>query len=116
MNPIRGANVDFAEYAATIANGQAKTGVIDLAGLTLVGIALPTAFTGTGLTFECAEAAGGTFRPVRKVDGTSVDYTCAQGDFVAIDPKDFHGVRFLKIVSDANEAAQRSVLVYVKKF
>lgn len=101
--------------ATTIANGQTKSAVVNLNGFTLVGILLPAAFTGTALTFE-ASIDGSNFFPVKKSDGNSVSYTVAQGTFVAVDPKDFYGVQYLKVVSGTSEAGARTLNLAVKGF
>jgi hypothetical protein len=101
--------------AATIANGNQESTVIHCLGLSLVGIALPAAFTGTALTFEACDTVDGTFLPVYDtLSGTALSYTVAQGHFVAIDPAPFQGVAFLKIKSGSAEAADRALIVSLK--
>lgn len=104
-----------ASLTATIANGQTKSGVVSCAGFTLCGILMPAAFTGTALTFEASNAADGTFAPVYNAAG-QVSYTVAASRFIAIDPKDFQGVAFLKIVSGSSEGASRALVCSLKGF
>lgn len=94
---------------ATIANGQAASAPIDLYGVALVGISLPAAFTGVTLTFQVSVDNGQTYQPLYKADGTAYSVTVAAGRYVQIPPYDFAGIRFLKIVSGSNEAADRAL-------
>ncbi len=100
--------------ATTIANSGTKTPAIVTKGLSLVGIQLPAAFTGTAITFE-ASLDGTTYQPVYDTkSGTALSYTVAQGHFVAIDPIDFQGIPFLKIVSGSAEGGARAFSVSLK--
>lgn len=96
-----------------IANGQTASGAISTAGLSLVGIKLPAAFTGTTLTFTACDTLGGTYVPVYNSAGV-VSYTVAASRYVAIDPKDFQGISFLKIVSGSAEGAARTLVCSLK--
>ncbi len=99
----------------TIAISQTKSAAIDMKGMCLVGIKLPAAFTGTALTFEMCDTVDGTYVAVKNTtSGTALSYTVAQGTYAAIDPKDFQGIRFLKIVSGSTEAAARTLTVALK--
>jgi len=105
----------FPAKTVTIANGQQSSSVIALDGFALVGIYLPAAFTGTALTFEACDTAAGTFLPVKAgTGGSALSYTVAQGTFVAIDPKDFQGIAFLKIKSGSAEGAARTLKCALK--
>lgn len=104
-----------ANGAATIAASATKSGVVSCGGLTLCGILMPTAFTGTTITFEASNAADGTFSPVYNSAG-QVSYTVAAARFVSINPVDFQGVAFLKIVSGSAEGASRALICSLKGF
>lgn len=100
-----------------IANGATESGAIPCAGMSLVGIILPAAFTGTALTFLVSDAVAGTYVPLHStVSGTLLSYTVAQGKYCAIDPKDFYGVQFLKIKSGSAEGAARTLICSLKGF
>lgn len=101
--------------STTIANGTTTSAEIPTGGLALCGINFPAAFTGTTVTFMVSNISGGTFVPLYNSAG-AVSYTIAQGRFYAIDPKDFQGVAFLKIVSGASEGALRTLLLAMKGF
>lgn len=90
--------------------------VIECGGLVLCGILLPAAFTGTALTFQ-ASVDGTNFFPVHSTtSGTSLSYTVAQGQYCAIDPKDFYGINYLIIKSGSSEVAARTLIVSLKGF
>lgn len=80
-----------------VADGQTKSAAFATNGMALVGIAIPSSFEGTTLTFESGDALAGTFSPIYNSAG-QVSYTVAASRYIAIDPKDFHGVLFLKLV------------------
>jgi hypothetical protein len=100
---------------ASIANGQQSSAAIDCNGLTLTGIKFPAVFTGTAVTFETCDTVDGTYVPVYNSAGP-VSYTVAQGRYYAIDPKDFYGIRFLKIKSGSSEGGARSLVLSMKGF
>ena len=94
-----------------------KTAAIDLAGFTLVGVQLPTTFTGTTMTFEASSAIDGTFVAVKAgTSGAALSYTVAQATWAALDPKDFYGLNFIKIVSGSSESADRTLVLTLKGF
>lgn len=99
--------------SVTIANGQTVSALITTGGFSLCGILLPAAFTGTTLTFLVCNTAGGTFQPLYNSAG-AVSYTVAASRYIAIDPKDFAGVAFLKIVSGSAEGALRTLVCSMK--
>jgi hypothetical protein len=102
--------------SAAILIGQTVSAAIECGGLALCGIQLPAAFTGTALTFQ-ASLDGVTYQPVHSAAaGTLLSYTVSQGQYCAIDPKDFLGVAFLKIVSGSAESAARTLVCSLKGF
>lgn len=102
---------------ATIASGGTDSAAIDLAGLTLCGILLPAAFTGTTLSFLVSDALAGTYVPLKSsASGTLLSYTVAQATYAALDPKDFQGVNFLKLKSGSSEGADRALTLMTKGF
>lgn len=96
-----------------IANTATETNAIATSGLSLVGILMPAAFTGTALTFEACATVDGTYVPVYNSAG-AVSYTVAASQYIAIDPKDFYGIMFLKIKSGSTEAAARTLVCSMK--
>lgn len=102
--------------AATIAASATVSSAIDLGGFVLCGIQVPAAFTGVALTFQ-ASMDGVTYQPMRNTySGTALSYTVAQGEYIAVNPVDFYGVNFLKIVSGSTESALRNLVLAVRGF
>jgi hypothetical protein len=96
-----------------IANGQTESAEIITNGMSLCGLLLPAALTGTAITFEASDVSGGTYLPVYNSTG-QVSYTVAANRYVAIDPKDFQGIQFLKIKSGSAEGAARTIICSLK--
>lgn len=115
--PVSGYSGQMIQKTATIASGGTDSGALDLAGFNLCGIFLPATFTGTALTFKAAATIGGTYQVVKSTtSGSSLSYTVAQNTYVALDPKDFQGIQFLKIVSGSTEGADRTLTLSLKGF
>lgn len=98
---------------AVIAPSTTSSGVISSAGMSLVGCQLPTTFTGTGLSFVVATGSTATYQELDNSSG-KVSYTVTQGKYIAINPVDFYGVKFFKIVSNATEGSARSLVCSLK--
>lgn len=101
--------------SATIALGATESDVITCGGFALCQIITPAAFTGVAFTFLACSTSGGTFVPLYNAAGP-VSYTAAAARAIAIDPKDFQGVAFLKIVSGTAEGAARTLICSLKGF
>ena len=98
-----------ADLTATIASIGTTSEAIDLMGCELVGLHLPSSFTGTTIKITTAPTLGGTYQNV--LSGGS-DYTLAvaQGKYVPIENLAIlAGCRFIKIVSGSSEAAERVI-------
>lgn len=99
---------------ATIANGQQASSAIKCMGMVPVGIILPAAFTGTALTFQVCDTESGTYQTLYGMDGNAVSMTVAQGRTYAINPTNFEGVQFLKVVSGSSEGGARTLILSLK--
>lgn len=89
------------------------TPAIKMGGMSLVGVKVPSTFTGTALTFTMCDTLAGTYVPVNNSSGP-VSYTVAQGNYYVIDPKDFMGIQFLKIISGSTEGSARTLVCSLK--
>lgn len=101
---------------ATIAISETESDVIPLKGFSLVGIKTPDALTGTALTFLACDTEDGTFLPLIATTGSALSITVTTDKYYAVDPLQFHGVGFLKIVSGSAEAAARTLICSLKGF
>lgn len=99
---------------ASIASGQTTSGAVELKGLMLCGILLPAAFTGTTLTFLVSVDGTNFYTLKTSTSGTTLSYTVAQGTYAALNPQDFYGVNYLKIVSGSSEGAARTLALAVR--
>lgn len=100
------------QTTANIAGGQQASGGFKTNGLSLCGILMPAAFTGTALTF-LASVDGVDFFPIYNAAGV-VSYSAQAGQYIAIDPQDFYGVTYLQIKSGSAEAATRALICSLK--
>ena len=97
---------------ATIANGAAVSGAIDIRGYLWVTIYMPAAWTAAQLGLKGAPTLAGTYGPV--YEGTSL-YTeeAAASRTIVLDPQVTAGLAFIKLWSqngtgtDANQGAER---------
>ena len=104
--------------SVTIAASGSLSGAADLTGFTLVSIQMPTTWTAAAITFS-GSLDGSTYGDVYNTAGT--EYTIASASAVAsrliiLDPRDFAGVRYLKIRSGTsaatvNQAAARTLVL-----
>lgn len=103
---------------ATIANGAALSGAVDLQGNTIVGIQMPSSWTAANLTFQ-GSADGTTYQDVYDTSGTEVVITAAASRCIVVNPATFQALRFLKIRSGTtgtpvNQGAARTISLIVK--
>jgi hypothetical protein len=82
-------------------------------GMSLVGCQLPATVTSTAMTFQVSSSLTGTYEALYNSAG-QVSYTIASGRFIAINPTDFYGVQFYKIVFGSSEAANRTLVCSMK--
>lgn len=93
--------------AATIANGETTSGAVDLEHATVVGLRWPAAFTGSKITFTASSTPDGTYVAVVDTGGTTVEVAAAAAKVTGLIP-DLASLRWVKIVSDAAEGAERA--------
>lgn len=105
------------KYAtATIASGGTTSGAIEVPNGQPVGLFLPSALTGTAMTFTAASSENGSFIAVQAVDGASVySVTVAASKYVPLDPRVFAGLQYIKLVSGSAEGADRSIVVALRE-
>lgn len=100
--------------SAVIPISTATSGAINLGGMSLVGLILPATFTGTTITFTVCDTLAGTYTPLYDASNAAVSMTVAQGRAYAVDPKNFQGIMFMKIVSGSTEGAARTIICSTK--
>lgn len=84
---------------ATIADGQSLSGIVDLAGSSLVGIMTSAGWATADLTFQtCPDST--TCANYCDVQGAEIVISSvAASSYRALDPSDFAGVRFVRVRS-----------------
>ena len=99
----------FLTNEAVILSGQTLSGVIDTKGLILSGIHIPSAFTGTEISFVACETDTGNFHPLYDSTSTAVKLTVSANKVFSLSQNDFRGFRYFKFKSNASEAADRTI-------
>ena len=101
----------------TILNGASLSGALDLtiSGGPPVGIQMPAAWTAANLTFQVS-FDGTTYQDFYDSAGTEIAVTAAAARFIALDPTNYFGVRFVKIRSGTsgvpvNQLADRAIIL-----
>jgi hypothetical protein len=97
---------------ANIAASGTTSQSLDLSGSCLVGIQMPTAFTGTAVTFNVS-ADGVNFYPMYS-GASAYSLTVAASRYILIPAADFAGVRYLQVVSNATEGSARALTLAVR--
>jgi len=98
----------------TITSGQTVSDALDLQGLALCGIQIPAAFTGASITFQ-GSYDGSTYQAIYNVSNTAYSITVGTSRTYAINPADFAGFRYVKIVSASAEGANRTIVVSTRE-
>ena len=94
-----------------VASGGTVSDAIDTEGLELVGVWIPSGFTGTTLSFQAAEKPSGTYQVVRNNAG-DISLAVAAGRILMLPGSDtLQFLRFLKLVVAAQAAARRLFLI-----
>lgn len=100
-----------ATTSAVIASGETASNAIDLDQLLAFGLVCPATVDGTSVTFTAATTSGGTFKTLKNSSGSTISYTIANSSYIALNPADFYGVRYLKLVTSAAGADRTYELV-----
>ena len=102
---------------ATIPINDTTSNAIPLRGKMVVGLRMPSAFTGTAITFTASEELDGTFAAVYDSDGNQVSVAVSTSRFVGLGGAEADAVAaapFIKLVSGSTEVAARDVIVAMK--
>jgi hypothetical protein len=106
--------VRLATQFVEILSGQTESSFIDLHGTSLVSIIMPAAFTGTVLRFK-GSMDRTNFYDMYDGGGVEITADVEVDHYVCLNvPDDFKGVRYLKIVSNQSEGADRTVTLVLR--
>jgi len=99
--------------SATISSGGNLSGAIDLNGLSLVAIIMPSAFDGTTLTFQASHNGTNWFE-LHDAAGNAITVTVGANRYIQLDWQRFLGIRYIRIrsgtaSSPVNQTAARTL-------
>jgi hypothetical protein len=97
----------------TIPSGTSESNAIDCYGVAIKTIILPATFTGTELTFKISPD-GINYFDYYRIDNLIASITCTQNRAYGLGAIDFFSVRFVKLVSNAVESADRVITILTK--
>ncbi|MGD9276262.1 MAG: hypothetical protein PVJ67_03765 [Candidatus Pacearchaeota archaeon] len=100
---------------AIILSGQTTSDIVKFYGSTLKTIILPASFDGTSLTFKVSYD-GISFFDYYNVNNIQVSITCTAGRAYGVLANDFNSIYALKIVSNASETADRSIILLPRSY
>jgi hypothetical protein len=103
------------KFTASIASSGSLSASIALQTRRPLALQMPSAFTGTSLTYQCSYD-NETFADLYDDAGTEVTTTVAASRYIALEPATFAGCEFLKVrsgtaASPTAEGAARSIQV-----
>ena len=106
--------IENTDLLVDISSDDDLTNALDMRGKTLVGLIMPSVLTSTAINFSASETASGTFTDIYDTSGNKLSVTVAASRYILIDPSDFTGVRFLKIVMGSSEGADRTITAVMR--
>ncbi len=105
------ANDKFYDLTTTITVGNTDSAAIDLSGLELVGLFIPSNFTATTITMQAAPALAGTYVAVQDGFGSTYSLSVAASKYVPINNFNITaGLRFIKLTAGVAQASTDAVI------
>lgn len=95
------------ELTAVIASAASVSGAVDLVGTGLIAIQMPSAITGNSISFQ-GSADGTTFGPIYDSTGEAA-VGVAASQLIAVPETVTRSTRYIKLVSDVAEGAERTI-------
>jgi len=108
-NPI----ISYDNVAIIASSGTQSTGIF-MGGLSLCGLVMPTLWTSATISLQMTYDNGANWHDVYDNDGTAISFTVGTSRYVKIDPADFAGINYLRLVSSAPQAAERSIVIVAR--
>lgn len=97
------------QTTVTILSGNTISDVIDSNGMIFVGVNIPATFTSPQIFFQSAPTINGTFQDLYNLEGVQFTAVVQPSRNVRWDIIDFKVDRFVKIVSQETETADRII-------
>jgi hypothetical protein len=116
MATYRFSNALRQSRTAVITTNGTASAEVDLDGEVLCGISTPSSLVGTSLTFTVATASGGTFNNMMDGNGNVYTLTMSTNDYIRLNPNDFVGVQFIKLVSGSTETGGATFTLHTRRF
>ena len=106
-------------FPVTIAANQSITEVINLGGLRLFGIELPSEWTAADLTFQISSDAGQSWSDLYSMNGDEVVGVAVASHYLSLDPLPFAPIQYLRIRSGTAvvpivQEVERSLKLFVR--
>jgi len=95
----------------TIANGGTTSTAYELGGTHLVGLLIPSAFTGTKLTIEGSIDGTNFYQLYGSTSGTVKEIKVAANKFIEIENNYDNPFNFIRLVSNSVEAGERKIKI-----
>lgn len=92
-----------------IASGAATSQAVDLRGHVPIALTTPAALTSTSAELQASLDDGATWLPVYDRSGNKYSAALAANRWVAIPPGDIAGLPLVRLVTNSNEAAARTL-------
>lgn len=105
----------FNVTAVTIASGATTSGDLVLFADSLLAIQIPSAFTGTTMTFT-GSLDGANFIALYNSNGTALSITVSTSRIILLSPGDFIGLNAIRLVSGSTEGGTRTILCLTRRF
>lgn len=106
---------NFDTNVVTIPISTSTSTSIDLSSNGFVGFITPAALTGTAFTFT-GSIDDSTFTAIYNSSNTAYSITVGTSRYYMLNPADFLGCRYVRIVSNGTEAAARTITVITRSF
>ena len=90
---------------ATIANGASLTDTINLFGLRLFGIVMPSSWTAASLTFQVSPDGGATWTNMYDQSGSEVAAVADVLRCIILNPLQFTSVQYIRVRSGTSSSA-----------
>ena len=110
MTDYFGGRIALDTTSVTIAQGATVSSAIDMRGQAMVAILLPSALTGTTMSFK-GSWDGTNFYDAYNTSGTPLSIAVSTNRWVFFTATDFVALDYLQLVSGSAEAGARTIIV-----
>jgi hypothetical protein len=100
-------------FPITISVGQTESDIIDFQNTTLVGLDIPTNFSGTSITLKASISLNGTYRNVPDGNGDAITIDITPNTLVPFVGADFFATQFVKLVSNISQSGSDCTLTAI---